>query len=90
MADTIRVLILEDRPTDAELNAREVKKVLPESTFLFVETRDDFLKALTTLRPDIILSDYKLPSFDGMAALKLVLKHTPEVPFILVTGGCLE
>lgn len=90
MADEIRVLILEDRTTDAELNAREVKKILPGSTFLFVETRNDFVNALTTLKPDIILSDYKLPSFDGMAALKLVLKFTPEVPFILVTGALSE
>jgi PAS domain S-box-containing protein len=90
MADKIKMLILEDRSSDAELNAREVKKVLPGSTFLFVETRNDFLTALTTSHPDIILSDYKLPSFDGMAALKLVLKHAPEVPFILVTGALSE
>ena len=86
----MNILIIEDLPTDAELEEREVRQVLPESRFLRVETREGFLEALTSFRPDVILSDYKLPGFDGMSALKLALVHAPETPFIIVTGSMNE
>ncbi|MFZ3138756.1 MAG: EAL domain-containing protein [Thermodesulfovibrionales bacterium] len=55
-----------------------------------VETEADFLKALDEFKPDIIVSDYSMPSFDGMTALKLTLKKTPLTPFIIVTGSMNE
>ncbi len=90
MDETTRVLIVEDLPTDAELGEREVRQVLPGSEFLRVESREDFLAALETFRPDIILSDYKLPHFDGLAALKLAQERAPDIPFIIVTGSMNE
>ena len=83
-------MMVEDFFTDAELIEREVRKVLPESRFLRVETREDFLKALETFSPGLILSDYKLPRFDGLAALRLAIRHVPEVPFIIITGSMNE
>jgi PAS domain S-box-containing protein len=90
MDGAIKILIVEDLPTDAELAEREIKRVLPQSVFLRVETREDFLAALTSFRPELILSDYKMPRFDGLSALKLALEHTPETPFIMVTGSMNE
>lgn len=90
MSDVIRILILEDLPTDAELAEREVRHVLPGSEFLRVESGEDFLAALESFRPDIILSDYMLPRFDGMTALKLARERVPEIPFILITGSMNE
>ena len=90
MSHEIKVLILEDMPTDALLARREVQKVLPESRFLVVDTRQDYLSALESFRPDIILSDYNLPQFDGMTALLLAKEHVPETPFIVVTGSINE
>ncbi|HEY7746990.1 MAG TPA: EAL domain-containing protein [Desulfuromonadales bacterium] len=90
MSDAMRILLIEDLPTDAELNERQVRKVLPSAEFRRVETRDDFLAALGSFRPDVILSDYQLPEFDGMTALLLALEHAPEIPFILVTGSMNE
>ena len=52
--------------------------------------RTDFLAALETFRPEIILSDYMLPTFDGMTALKLARELVPEIPFILITGSTNE
>jgi len=90
MEATINVLIVEDLPTDAELNEREVRQVLPHSRFMRVETREEFLAALESFHPDLILCDYKLPRFDGLTALDLACGRIPETPFIIVTGSINE
>ena len=83
----LRVLMLEDTPTDAELAEHELRKADLAFTSMRVETRDSFIRALEEFRPDIVLSDYKLPDFDGMAALEIVQRDHPEVPVIMVTGA---
>ncbi|AFM23574.1 PAS domain S-box protein [Desulfomonile tiedjei] len=90
MINTVRVLIVEDLSTDAELAEREVLKVLPRSRFLRVETQEDFLASFESFQPDMIISDYMLPYFDGMSALKLAQEHAPETPFIILTGSMNE
>ncbi len=90
MNDKTRILIVEDLPTDAELNEREVRRAMPDCEFQCVETREDFLAALESFQPDLILSDYKLPRFDGMEALQLALEHAPDTPFIIITGSMNE
>ena len=90
METPYRVLIVEDVPTDAELNERAIQEVLTPCIFERVETEADFLKALDEFKPDIILSDYSMPSFNGLTALKLTLVRTPLTPFILVTGSLNE
>lgn len=90
MSNRRRILLVEDLSTDAALIEREVRKVLPESEFRCVETRSDFLTALESWQPDLILSDYRLPQFDGMSALRLALECVPETPFIIVTGSMNE
>ena len=90
MEKIYRVLIVEDIPTDAELNERAVQEILNPCIFERVETEADFLKALDEFKPDIILSDYSMPSFNGLRALKLSLESTPLTPFILVTGSLNE
>lgn len=87
MDGKMRILILEDRASDAEL----VKFCLTEAGFIFVEkcvtNREEFLKALDTFQPDLILSDYDLPDYNGASALGDARKIFPRVPFILVTGA---
>ncbi len=51
-----------------------------------VETEEAFLNGLNEFSPDLILSDYKLPSFDGTSALKIARKKCPDIPFIFVSG----
>jgi len=83
----IRVLILEDNPADAEL----IKYELRQAGFVFiskhVEDKKSYIKALKEFRPDIILSDYELPSMNGWEALQIRKELCPETPFILVTGA---
>lgn len=90
MSEPIRVLMVEDVPTDAGLNEREIRRVIPACEFRRVETREEFLTALEAFHPDIILSDFNLPQFDGMTALKLAQTRCPEIPFIIVTGAMNE
>jgi putative nucleotidyltransferase with HDIG domain len=90
MNDTIRILIVEDLHTDAELCEREVRKVIPNSVFRLVETREDFLAAMELFAPDLILSDYSMPRFDGMTALTIARELAPETPFIILTGSTNE
>jgi PAS domain S-box-containing protein len=83
----LRILMLEDTPSDAQLAERELHKAGIDFTALRVETRDAFIHAMEDFRPDIVLSDYQLPSFDGMSALQIVRRDYPDVPVIMVTGA---
>lgn len=88
--DAIKVLILEDFPADAELAAWEVKKHLPDCAFQVVAEKATFLGALSEFQPHVIISDYKMPSFDGMEALAVVRERCPLVPVIMLTGSMNE
>jgi two-component system cell cycle sensor histidine kinase/response regulator CckA len=90
MQKKLNVLILEDVPTDAELVIRELRKEKIDLTSRVVETKEDFLRELKEFAPDIIISDYKLPQFNGMQALELVKELTPTTPFIICTGSLTE
>src|ERR1700756_3968888 len=85
--EALNVLILEDVATDAEL----IERTLRQAGFHFVarraDTKDGFTRALDEVRPDIVLSDYKLPDVDGLAALKIALAKYPDLPVIEVTGA---
>jgi PAS domain S-box-containing protein/putative nucleotidyltransferase with HDIG domain len=87
MEKVLRVLMLEDTPTDAELAERELRKAGIVFISKRVDTREAFIHALDDFCPDIILSDYKLPDFDGMAALEIMRRDHPEIPVIMVTGA---
>ncbi len=90
MDKKLKVLILEDVPSDAELAKRELKTVIEKFTVKVVDTEEGYSQALKTYRPDLIVSDYSLPTFDGMTALKIRNKEIPEIPFVLLTGSINE
>lgn len=83
----IRVLHLEDSTADAEL----VRETLTVSGVVAdvrrVETREQFEQALAREEFDLILSDYALPTFDGMSALALARAQKPDLPFLFITGA---
>jgi len=79
--------MLEDAATDAELMEHELRRAKISFTSKRVETREDFVRELYEFAPDLILSDYRLPSFDGLKALDTTQKEFPDMPFILVTGA---
>src|SRR5260370_38503262 len=85
-----RILILEDVVSDAELIERELRKANIAFASQRVDTKAAFLNALTEFEPDIVLSDYGLPQFTGLEALRLLKEQDLPVPFILVTGSLSE
>ena len=82
----IRVLIAEDNRTDAELNLRELKRAGLVVEHRIVDTEQDFTRELGEFVPDVIVSDFTMPKFDGMAALALARERAPDTPFIFVSG----
>jgi diguanylate cyclase (GGDEF)-like protein/PAS domain S-box-containing protein len=83
---TIRVLLTEDVASDAELEVRELKRAGLRVAHRVVDSQESFEAVVREFAPDIILSDFSMPQFDGMAALRLATELCPDVPFIFVSG----
>jgi PAS domain S-box-containing protein len=88
--NALRILILEDVPMDAELVEYELERARIPFVSQRVDSREGFLRGLEEFRPDVILSDYTLPRFDGMTALSLARARAPTIPFLIVTGSVNE
>ena len=86
----MRILLLEDNPADAELIEYELRESFPDFVLKWVVTEEDFFKELHESPPDLILSDYDLPRYNGALALADTRRLCPDVPFILVTGAVSE
>ena len=82
----LKILLLEDAQTDAELAIRELKRAGIEATTRRVEDAEHFEHELSTFAPDVILSDFSLPQFDGLTALGLARRLRPHTPFIFVSA----
>lgn len=89
-AESLKILFVEDNPADAEIARREIKKEKIDFSFRVVDTEDEFRKALNQFEPDLIISDYSMPSFDGMSALQITRSFSRHIPFIILTGSITE
>lgn len=87
---SFKVLFLEDDEQDIELMKFEMKNAGLNIIGMQVLSKKDFLDALTSFNPDIILADYSLPMFNGMHAFRLFREFNIQIPFILVTGSLTE
>jgi DNA-binding NtrC family response regulator len=86
MKPELKILIIEDNQSDADLLLRELKKNSLNFVHKLVQTRETFEDELKNFKPDIILSDYSLPAFDGFTAFNITQGISPNVPFIIVSG----
>ncbi|MGH7267546.1 MAG: GAF domain-containing protein, partial [Candidatus Rokuibacteriota bacterium] len=85
MSRAIRVLVLEDRPADAELLVRELGRAGFALDWTRVDSEADYLAGLDPA-PDVILADYSLPGFGAMQALGHLAARGLDIPLIVVSG----
>ena len=90
MGESLRILILEDNPSDAELVQFELAEAGIDFTAKVATTGKEYIQAIQDYCPDLILSDYDLPTYNGALALAEARRRCPDTPFILVTGAVTE
>jgi PAS domain S-box-containing protein len=86
MTKSLRILIVEDSEEDTLLIVRQIEKRGYTVHWRRVETGKDMRSALKNQEWDIILSDYSLPGFNGMEALRIFQNCRTDIPFILISG----
>ena len=86
MNEVLNVLCLEDSPRDAEI----IREFLIDAGYNLnmdcIAVEKEFVSLLRSRKYDIILSDFKLPGFDGFTALRWSIEICPDVPFICISG----
>ena len=87
MAESLKVLIVEDSEDDAILMVRMLTKGGYDVSYACVDSLEDTRAALVEDVWDIVISDYALPAFNGLAALKLIHELGIDLPFIVVSGA---
>lgn len=80
-----KILMVEHLKSDADLARKEIGKVLEKFHFQVVKTRQDFEKQLEISIPELIITEYKLPSFDGLTVLELIKEKSLQIPVIFLT-----
>jgi two-component system, cell cycle sensor histidine kinase and response regulator CckA len=86
MKSPLNILHIEDDPTDAALVQTALEAGGVTCAITRAQTRDDFVAALEHGGVDLILSDFTLPAFDGLSALKIAHATQPELPVIMLSG----
>ncbi|MGA3229033.1 MAG: response regulator [Candidatus Binatus sp.] len=87
MKQSRHMLIVEDSPGDAELEVRALRQGGCELTYERVDTPEAMQAALEGGHWDLVIADYSMPHFNGLAALKMLRDKGLDVPFILVSGA---
>ena len=82
----VRILLAEDVAADVELSMRELKRAGMRIEWRVADSKEAFRRALLEFRPQVILSDFTMPQFDGMAALRVARELAPGTPFLFVSG----
>src|SRR5580658_2404468 len=86
MQTSLRVVLVEDQESDATLVRLHLSRNKIQCALHRVQSETEFIDALKDVKPDVILSDFSMPQFDGLRALELAVKLVPQVPFIFVSG----
>jgi diguanylate cyclase (GGDEF)-like protein len=82
----LRILIVEDVAAEAEVAAYHLRAAGLRCTVRRVERESEFREALVRWHPNVVLSDFSLPEFDGMEALQIAASVAPEIPFLFISG----
>ncbi|MEQ9306400.1 MAG: response regulator, partial [Marinoscillum sp.] len=83
----LKVLILEDVESDAELVKLQFEQLDFQCSFVVTYKENEYMDLLKSFNPDMVTSDFTMPTFDGLKALKILRTKDPITPFIFVTGS---
>ena len=84
--NSLRILLIEDNLADTELTVRELRRGGLDFDWRRVETEADVRRECAEFEPAVVLSDFAMPRFDGLSALRIVRELRADVPFIFVSG----
>jgi diguanylate cyclase (GGDEF)-like protein/PAS domain S-box-containing protein len=82
----VKLVVVEDMPMEAEIAVRQLESGGFSCNWTRVDSEAGLRRALEELKPDVVLSDFTLPGFDGVTALEVVLELSPDTPFIFLSG----
>jgi len=82
----LKILLVEDSEDDAMVTVAEVRRGGYEPAVRRVETAEEMAKAVRDDRWDVVISDYVMPRFDGLEALRILQESGLDLPFIVVSG----
>lgn len=90
MSGRVRILLLEDMLSDAEIIRRSLKDTHPNAEFKWVQTREQYQEAIGSFNADVVISDHSLPGFNSQEAFWMLKDSGIDIPFILVTATISE
>jgi DNA-binding response OmpR family regulator len=84
---SLRALLVEDEPADVELVMRALRQAGFEATGDIAQTVEEFTDLVRKHAYDVVLADYKLPSWNGMESVEVIRREGLDIPVILVSGA---
>lgn len=90
MYNDLKILVLYDIESDFGLIKYEIEKHFPRVQIETASNRKGFIIKLSNFKPDVVISDYHLPDFDGLTALSITHEMYPDLPFIITTSSASE
>lgn len=83
---SLRILLVEDLETDVRLIERQIKKIVENPQIEVCDNLEDCHRHLVDFAPDVVLSDYNLPTCTGLEVMEMVQDFDEEIAFIFITG----
>jgi signal transduction histidine kinase len=87
VARRLRVLVVEDDPSDVELVLHALRTGGIEADRDVVQTPEEFMQCIRKNNYSIVLADYKLPEWNGLETVEILRREGLDVPVILVSGA---
>lgn len=82
----LRILLVEDNDADVLITRRTIHKIVEQPEIVVVEDLTSCKSRLISFLPDVVISDYNLPTCTGLEVLQLVQEKYPDLPVIFLTG----